>query len=396
MPKPALRQARWRPLAGPVFLLAVVLSVLLIWSTAGPAFADPSKTERVKRDYVVEYMPSAAVASQLTLARQSLNRVDEDSLNSVAGFSAETGVLLNAYDSLHAAASSAANASGRWLVEGIPASIMRAFEEGNVPESAVRRAAENTGWLGEDEEAPADALIVYSVDTEFDSEQFTLLLNDFNVAVDSLDGPVRSLVEGSADYAGMDDDLLRSLAEEPNPVGAEAQLELDHRLSESLPDLSSASNGQLDPALLCPIPWDPSHSLLCASMGNFERLNAEYKEEFGTDLPILSGYRTLERQYIVHQRSPGMTAIPGTSNHGLGQAVDFDWDVFANWDDPEVIWMIENGPRFGFRHPSVLGPTTDRPEPWHYEFGTSYTGVDSEDFQGPTPQVIYRVMSPWN
>lgn len=89
-----------------------------------------------------------------------------------------------------------------------------------------------------------------------------------------------------------------------------------------------------------------------------------------------SGWRSTDEQielrrqhcgtsdYDVYQRPPGEcsppTAIPGTSNHETGLAIDFrDGDgVSLSWGSPGFAWLSENAGRFGlYNLPS---------EPWHW------------------------------
>ncbi len=376
-----------------ISILALTLIMALGWEQT-PANAANAATN--KNDYLVEAELSAADQGQLNLARQSLGRVDQEALQLVSLLSEAGPELQSSYDQLSLAVAEAGSSSQLLLIRGVQPSLMRAFEEGNLPRQALVAAADSTQILTDPDEAPAGAIPIHIVRSQIDVEQFQSLLTQFDRALDGLDDETAALAAGRADLTDLADETLKQVAASEVGFSEEAQLELDQRLAENLPDLTNQLNGQMDPDLLCPIPWDPAERLLCAAMDNFVRLNEAYRAEFGTDLPILNGYRTLESQYAVHYDSPNMTAIPGTSNHGLGQAIDFDWDIFDSWDDPEVVWMLENGPDYGFRHPAALGPNTDRPEPWHYEFGTSYSGVDSEDFDGAAPSVIYRVRSPWN
>jgi LAS superfamily LD-carboxypeptidase LdcB len=60
-------------------------------------------------------------------------------------------------------------------------------------------------------------------------------------------------------------------------------------------------------------------------------------------------------------------AIPGTSNHGLGLAVDLCGGV-ERFGSPGFLWMKSNAGRFGFVHPGWAEPGGSKPEPWHWEF----------------------------
>ncbi len=374
-------------------LLAILIATLLLAVPLAQAFA--AADESSNRDYVLEVQVSPADAAVLSRAYAELGRVDFDSLDLLEEFSDAGKDVARSYDRLLTALEETSLSSTFWLLEDAPVAVMRSFEEGKLPLASLFGAARDVVQIETGTDV-SGVTLVQTVDSAVQLDAIQEKADKLESAIDDLDEDSVAVLDGTFEVADLSSKKLHSLAADGGSLAEEAQLELDRDLAGNLPDLSDQANGELDPDFLCPIPWEPSERLLCAAMGNFERLNEAYKDEFGTDLPILNGYRTLNEQYYVHSVSPSMTAIPGTSNHGLGQAIDFDWDVFDAWTDPEVEWMIENGPDYGFRLPSALGPDTDRPEPWHYEFGTSYSDDNSADFLGHTPDVVYRVISPWN
>ena len=60
-------------------------------------------------------------------------------------------------------------------------------------------------------------------------------------------------------------------------------------------------------------------------------------------------------------------AVPGTSRHGYGVALDLGCGVEQFGTDAHR-WMKDNGPRFGWVHPAWAEPGGSMPEPWHWEF----------------------------
>ncbi len=121
-------------------------------------------------------------------------------------------------------------------------------------------------------------------------------------------------------------------------------------------------------------------------------------EEQGLNIIFCSAYRSVERQEQVFNESmqdridAGMNyweaydetsqsvAIPGTSEHGLGLAVDLISNQYTELDDeqantPEAKWLKENCYRYGFilRYPPEKTEETGIIfEPWHYR----YVGVE--------------------
>ena len=62
-----------------------------------------------------------------------------------------------------------------------------------------------------------------------------------------------------------------------------------------------------------------------------------------------------------------MCAVPGTSNHGWGLAVDLGGGV-NRFGTAQHEWMRANGPGHGFVHPAWAQRGGSNPEAWHWEF----------------------------
>jgi D-alanyl-D-alanine carboxypeptidase len=102
-------------------------------------------------------------------------------------------------------------------------------------------------------------------------------------------------------------------------------------------------------------------------------------EKDGICLVVISGYRTYEQQQrLYHEaKDKSLVAIPGTSEHELGLAVDLGACPMSDGirDDnaqrlelrkpfgelPEYVWLVENGASYGFSQ------SFDN-EPWHWKF----------------------------
>ena len=97
--------------------------------------------------------------------------------------------------------------------------------------------------------------------------------------------------------------------------------------------------------------------------------------KMGSAFRINSSYRSYEKQAELYNRlGPGTAAAPGTSNHGLGKAVDL-W-----FTDGAYKWLRMNAGTFGFKQ--IPGYETDNPdghEAWHWE---NLTGSGSTDGSG--------------
>lgn len=132
---------------------------------------------------------------------------------------------------------------------------------------------------------------------------------------------------------------------------------------------SGQQNGNLDPASLCPLWQAPGHRLRADAADAFNKMSKFHAATVGGPLCVTDSYRSYSEQVDLYQRKPGLAAVPGTSNHGWGQAVDFCGGI-QNSGSAAYQWMKANAGRFGWRHPDWAEPSGSKPEPWHWEFGT--------------------------
>ncbi|WP_214111086.1 D-alanyl-D-alanine carboxypeptidase family protein [Acrocarpospora catenulata] len=124
------------------------------------------------------------------------------------------------------------------------------------------------------------------------------------------------------------------------------------------------ANGLLPKSMLCPLPFKGEELRADAAIA-FADLNLAYKKRFGQPLCVVDSYRSLRDQQIVYYQRPGLAAIPGRSNHGLGLAVDFCGPIRV-YKSTEFVWLEQNGKQFGWIHPdwAYVSPF----EPWHWEY----------------------------
>lgn len=124
-------------------------------------------------------------------------------------------------------------------------------------------------------------------------------------------------------------------------------------------------NGKLPDSIMCPI-LDGGHKIRCEAVPAFIALNAAYKSTFGQDICITDSYRSYEAQVDVKRRKPGLAAVPGTSNHGWGLAMDLCGGI-QTFGTPQHEWMSKNSHRFGWFHPDWAHIDGSKPEAWHFE-----------------------------
>ncbi len=123
------------------------------------------------------------------------------------------------------------------------------------------------------------------------------------------------------------------------------------------PGLEGFSNGRIPLDALAPI---PGGEFLWAPAGQSFTQLMEAAAHDGVTIGITDAYRPYEDQVRLADElglysHGGLAAVPGTSQHGWGRAVDLQLD------DNALAWMRANAGRFGFHE------TVPR-EPWHWEF----------------------------
>ena len=127
------------------------------------------------------------------------------------------------------------------------------------------------------------------------------------------------------------------------------------------------SNGQIPADQLCGI--GPAHRLRCDAAAAYTAMSAAYQAAFGTPLCITDSYRSFAAQVDAHVRKPAITAVPGTSNHGWGLAVDLCGGINV-FGTAQTAWMQLNAGHFGWVHPDWADARGQNPEPWHWEYGS--------------------------
>jgi hypothetical protein len=128
-------------------------------------------------------------------------------------------------------------------------------------------------------------------------------------------------------------------------------------------------NGLIPPSAMCPLRVG-DHHLRCDAAAAFRAMAAAYADAFGGALCVTDSYRTYAGQVRLYGEKPALAAVPGTSNHGWGLALDLCGGI-QSFGTPQYAWMVANAGRFGFLHPTWADPGNGREEPWHWEYAGS-------------------------
>ena len=126
--------------------------------------------------------------------------------------------------------------------------------------------------------------------------------------------------------------------------------------------LGGSPNGMLPTSALCPLVGTDGLLLRADAAAAFNRMAA------AGGMPCAgNSYRSYGEQVSLYRVKPSLAAVPGTSNHGWGVAVDFACGA-DRFGSPGYQWLKAHGPTYGWTHPDWAEPGGSRPEPWHWEY----------------------------
>ena len=176
----------------------------------------------------------------------------------------------------------------------------------------------------------------------------------------------------------------------PSPAGAVVgpPIHPDNRASS----VWGQRNGSIDPALLRRVA--PGCLVWHEAAGHLVGLMRSARLR-GIELRPMECYRTYAGQVAARQEWCAkdlcqFAAVPGTSKHGWGKAVDLlatidgpgphgGQDDALTFEDPGYGFMASDAWWFGFNHPGWAEPDGAAPEPWHWEWvgdgGTLWPGL---------------------
>ncbi|MCO7222034.1 D-alanyl-D-alanine carboxypeptidase family protein [Klenkia sp. PcliD-1-E] len=159
----------------------------------------------------------------------------------------------------------------------------------------------------------------------------------------------------------------------PGPTGGALAVECGNTVYPASYDGSRQwggyPNGLIPPSALCPLGVG-GHALRCDAAAAYRAMSAAYAARFGSPLCITDSYRSYASQVTLYGQKPALAAVPGTSNHGWGLAVDLCGGI-ESYSTAQYAWMVADAGRFGFIHPTWADPGNGREEPWHWEYAGS-------------------------
>lgn len=252
----------------------------------------------------------------------------------------------------------AANAPSVAATEALAArdtgTVSRAAVRGEVPSPHEAAASGTNGVLPAAEDGAADG-----ADPTADPATDPAAEDTSTQEIATLTAELRVLLDASQETA--------AIQVVPGPP---TQEEIQAQLDEWASSTAGYGNGQLPESVMCTPDFAPGARFRCDATHQLEALNAEFRAAFGRNLSITDSYRSYGSQVAVKASRGYLAAVPGTSNHGWGLAVDLGGGV-NSYGTAEYQWMRDNAPDFGWDNPTWARPGGNKNEPWHWEYGTS-------------------------
>lgn len=134
------------------------------------------------------------------------------------------------------------------------------------------------------------------------------------------------------------------------------------------------SNGRLPPGSLAAVSWTVDSRgtpfyLRADAAAALERLNVAFRAALGHDLALDLTYRDYDTQVAMRAALGSVAAVPGTSSHGTGLAIDVpELPCTYGWDTAARAWLVEQGPAYGWVSPTWARQNGSNPEYWHFEY----------------------------
>jgi cell wall-associated NlpC family hydrolase len=127
-------------------------------------------------------------------------------------------------------------------------------------------------------------------------------------------------------------------------------------------------NGLIPPSAMCELGVS-GHRLRCDAAAAWRAMAAAFAADLGTPMCLTDSYRSYAAQVRLYGQKPALAAVPGTSDHGWGLAVDLCGGI-ESFSTHEYAWMLAHAGRFGWLHPEWADPGNGREEPWHWEYAS--------------------------
>jgi hypothetical protein len=157
----------------------------------------------------------------------------------------------------------------------------------------------------------------------------------------------------------------------PGPEGIPAR-DAATTLYTSVPaQTGDGSNGHLPRSAMVALAWctdSQGHQqwLRADAAAALTSLNEAFRARFGENIAVDLSYRSYDDQVRAQEIFGRLAATPGTSDHGLGTAIDTWESDYYDFGSERFEWLVAHGPEHGWVCPAA----TERgnTEYWHFEY----------------------------
>lgn len=133
------------------------------------------------------------------------------------------------------------------------------------------------------------------------------------------------------------------------------------------------SNGRVPASAMAPLAWCEDSQgneqwLRADAAAALTRLNEAFRAEFGENIAVDLSYRSYDQQVAMVAAYGPLAAVPGTSSHGWGTAIDtWEWAAYG-FGSPRYDWLVLHAPEHGWGSPAWARADGSTPEYWHVEY----------------------------
>lgn len=139
------------------------------------------------------------------------------------------------------------------------------------------------------------------------------------------------------------------------------------------------TNGNIPLKAMCQLNFTPGY-LECHAADALDAMNKVYRQRFGHPLGPVIAYQSYAEQTQCRpaKATDPCPAVPGTSPHGWGMAVDLSGGI-NRFGTPQYRWMAANAGHYGWVQPAIDQQHGSTPAPWHWEFHASQWQTSGTD-----------------
>ncbi|PFG34587.1 M15 family metallopeptidase [Sanguibacter antarcticus] len=361
---PSLSLPRHPALRASVVVLLLLLVLVVTTSTVRASTVDAQQAHEAAAEAAADAEARAAASAKVAATLEQA-RLDEAERVALLEVEQAREALVKAIAAAHVVLDESVDRVADDLVR---AALAAAIDAANVAlEAPLFELEEASSTLADAQLAVTDA------QTAWEDEQVRL------EAEAAAEQAALEAAQATAEEAAGDTAAAPDAAAPADPAPASAQCVNDSTYSgtpfyTTAPSVDGdGSNGNIPASQMTQLSWGhdtagtPQYLRTQAAQA-LDQLNQAYRAQFGSNLDLDLTYRSYASQVAMRNELGTIAAVPGTSTHGTGNALDVpEWSCYA-FGSVRRDWLVTNGPSYGWVSPSWAREGSSNPEYWHYEY----------------------------